>query len=188
MRGATRMAQQAAQGKADFNPRAPCGARPGRSAPDHRQNIFQSTRPMRGATRGSVVPIPAVQFQSTRPMRGATSPWGRVRPCQTDFNPRAPCGARPDEASSAPPGRSISIHAPHAGRDVRRRCGRAWRRNFNPRAPCGARLVYANISVKSREFQSTRPMRGATGGRETFAVRQNISIHAPHAGRDEEEK
>ena len=35
------------------------------------------------------------------------------------------------------------------------------------------------------EFQSTRPMRGATRGfYQTRDVRQRISIHAPHAGRD----
>ena len=55
-------------------------------------------------------------FQSTRPMRGATGP-------HTIF----------------PTGLLVSIHAPHAGRDV------AW----------------THINFDSA-FQSTRPMRGAT--------------------------
>ena len=33
-------------------------------------------------------------------------------------------------------------------------------------------------------FQSTRPMRGATMSKKEFAESINISIHAPHAGRD----
>ena len=33
-------------------------------------------------------------------------------------------------------------------------------------------------------FQSTRPMRGATCRQRRRAVNQDISIHAPHAGRD----
>ena len=56
----------------------------------------------------------------------------------------------------------ISIHAPHAGRDT------------------GA----FTEDGKVEKFQSTRPMRGATGdyNRDIFA--DAISIHAPHAGRD----
>ena len=33
-------------------------------------------------------------------------------------------------------------------------------------------------------FQSTRPMRGATNGVPFCAIIHEISIHAPHAGRD----
>ena len=36
----------------------------------------------------------------------------------------------------------------------------------------------------SREFQSTRPMRGATSGPAYSVAADHISIHAPHAGRD----
>ena len=56
-----------------FNPRAPCGARLSCSRPLARPLLFQSTRPMRGATPA----LPALWmrrlFQSTRPMRGATA-------------------------------------------------------------------------------------------------------------------
>ena len=34
-------------------------------------------------------------------------------------------------------------------------------------------------------FQSTRPMRGATGERLRLLLSRDISIHAPHAGRDQ---
>ena len=56
---------------------------------------FQSTRPMRGATAPVFDPRPAVTFQSTRPMRGAT---------RLAYHTGARIG--------------VSIHAPHAGRDV----------------------------------------------------------------------
>ena len=55
---------------------------------------------------------------------------------------------------------------------------------FNPRAPCGARRRYRCDCAFLIQFQSTRPMRGAT---QVFSVSQidsTISIHAPHAGRD----
>ena len=78
----------------------------------------------------------------------------------------------------------ISIHAPHAGRD--RRSG--WRywiwAYFNPRAPCGARREHVDHYLLRLLFQSTRPMRGATRRGSGACAHWQISIHAPHAGRD----
>ena len=56
--------------------------------------------------------------------------------------------------------------------------------NFNPRAPCGARPVRKAVRFLKTIFQSTRPMRGATGGELKDIRDLHISIHAPHAGRD----
>ena len=56
----------------------------------------------------------------------------------------------------------ISIHAPHAGRD----------------------LQYIAESLPADKFQSTRPMRGATVIEGLGVDAVDISIHAPHAGRD----
>ena len=57
----------------NFNPRAPCGARPG--AMWRRWTM-------------------AELFQPTRPLRGATVALMPSTPTSTHFNPRAPCGAR----------------------------------------------------------------------------------------------
>ena len=63
------------------------------------------------------VETPVVVFQSTRPLRGATCPLWR-RPCAArDFNPRAPCGARRGRHRRGSAAAAISIHAPLAGRD-----------------------------------------------------------------------
>ena len=127
-----------------------------------------------------------VTFQSTRPMRGATS---------------SPLGQ--------PKGAAVSIHAPHAGRDVslqrllfrvlcfnpRAPCGARHTDfsllrtcfSFNPRAPCGARHALRCPSDSTRGFQSTRPMRGATRTTSVTTVIMPVSIHAPHAGRDNAE-
>ena len=122
-----------------FNPRAPCGAR---RRMEERKRIlqwFQSTRPVRGATgtrrRVSVL----LSFQSTRPVRGATS-------CAQQFRF----------------GKSVSIHAPRAGRDSRRGRIAAQKQSFNPRAPCGARHGIYPHDPYGPKFQSTRPVRGAT--------------------------
>ena len=104
-------------GRWNFNPRAPCGARLVTSTYSDAATLFQSTRPVRGATPmipnkpvgdkisihapragrdlGSSALIPSLsRFQSTRPVRGATliSVLPFNRPAY--FNPRAPCGAR----------------------------------------------------------------------------------------------
>ena len=124
----------------NFNPRAPCGARP---RPQHsvRESLtFQSTRPMRGATEDRSQYQYHNEFQSTRPMRGATEDvLLEIRPV------------------------FISIHAPHAGRDLYGIFPQEGHSDFNPRAPCGARLVLAIAMADMMIFQSTRPMRGATG-------------------------
>ena len=81
----------------DFNPRAPCGA-----------------RPESGYTMGTVV-----VFQSTRPVWGATLALRGTRQISRYFNPRAPCGARQSLLYKYPLHEGISIHAPRVGRDLR---------------------------------------------------------------------
>ena len=103
--------------RSDFNPRAPCGARPAAPSLPATTLAFQSTRPLRGATnitRNTKVLLSL--FQSTRPLRGATC-----------------------SLSHASQALVISIHAPLAGRDPSPRLLRADVSDFNPRAPCGAR-------------------------------------------------
>ena len=124
----------------DFNPRAPCGARrfpcvlvgirqsisihaplAGRDYQfclnEYQYYIFQSTRPLRGATAALRRCNKCILiFQSTRPLRGATLVGTILRHH----------------------GR-ISIHAPLAGRDMAHDANYCTVRHFNPRAPCGAR-------------------------------------------------
>ena len=78
----------------DFNPRAPYGARRYGIGGVDFFCIFQSTRPIRGATVTGMKFITVLTFQSTRPIRGAT-----------------------DEISKLFANIKISIHAPHTGRD-----------------------------------------------------------------------
>ena len=169
----------------NFNPRAPCGARPAAaSRPGQRtgisihaphagrdqrhqhlfgQNlIFQSTRPMRGATASTAVCASTEEFQSTRPMRGATCGFHLRNHFRRDFNPRAPCGARRFPPPRILPRFPISIHAPHAGRDYG--FARQHRRKtISIHAPHAGRDVSRRRGFcRGFQFQSTRPMRGAT--------------------------
>ena len=101
----------------------------------------------------------------------------------------------------------ISIHAPHMGRDVSlkaedvgalpfqstrpmrgatsRNCKMSqYVTHFNPRAPYGARLPEKGLASVDYVFQSTRPIWGATPVSRYELSLVQISIHAPHMGRD----
>ena len=184
MRGATRVRCSKTRSTQNFNPRAPCGARPLRlftfshsskistHAPLAGRDrvalhavgealVFQPTRPLRGATLIRLTAAPQNLFQPTRPLRGATQSLGATG------NPAAFQPTRPLRGATLAKKFSVSIHtisthAPLAGRDVNRLRGQPQERDFNPRAPCGARR-HNNIKTK---------------------VETGISTHAPLAGRD----
>ena len=77
-----------------FNPRAPCGARLRTDSDGGRGGVFQSTRPVRGATTVNTN-YKQYELVSIHAPRA-----GRDRAClcsredDNRFNPRAPCGAR----------------------------------------------------------------------------------------------
>ena len=143
-----------------FNPRSPCGERPERSSTSLTCRVFQSTLPMRGATRFSNSAHLPFQFQSTLPMRGATYAVGIIVQAilisihaphagsdaalpvelqgHINFNPRSPCGERLD-ANGFETVEPISIHAPHAGSDILDCTECKDLGYFNPRSPCGER-------------------------------------------------
>ena len=95
VRGATVPLLQVVTSGGDFNPRAPCGAR---LMAGHRvmtPEIFQSTRPVRGATEKAEKQIHAGLISIHAPRAGRDSQVLRSALSRCDFNPRAPCGARP---------------------------------------------------------------------------------------------
>ena len=77
-----------------FNPRAPCGARQSLSTRTSNRSVFQSTRPMRGATKRKREEIILEKVSIHAPHAGRD----RRQALQHDVW-------------------SVSIHAPHAGRD-----------------------------------------------------------------------
>ena len=56
--------------------------------------------------------------------------------------------------------------------------------HFNPRTPCGVRHLHHDTQRRTRRFQSTHPLRGATTLQGGALSLPNISIHAPLAGCD----
>ena len=208
IRGATQEDYAVWFGGTDFNPRAPYGARPALpnmrpSAPRYfNPRAPYGARPDLCAQSGLNPPI-SIHAPHTgrddRPIR----PGGNAK----YFNPRAPYGARRTDVQTVRKAVFISIHAPHTGRDDRQAQRLYARKDFNPRAPYGARLCSSLRKSIIRGFQSTRPIRGATtttkaiprvrGFQSTRPIRGatvhpspeapariDISIHAPHTGRD----
>ena len=101
-----------------------------------------------------------------------------------NFNPRTPCGVRPDRSYRSFYLYTISIHAPLAGCDNNITSRNRKQKNFNPRTPCGVRPKCWSACVPSNIFQSTHPLRGATERFASTFLSENISIHAPLAGCD----
>ena len=192
----------------DFNPRTPCGVRPAIASCIPRNTSFQSTHPVRGATRGALRGVGGDDlFQSTHPVRGATSGRGGVDLRSVDFNPRTPCGVRLPGFLLVDDTGLISIHAPRAGCDGDGRRAAVLQAGFQSTHPVrGATLAASELPPSSVVFQSTHPVRGATKVTDTIrrtirfqsthpvrgatnsevlqGILQGISIHAPRAGCD----
>ena len=161
-RGARPVLQSMRGRLSHFNPRAPRGARHKTLVNGTVYEVFQSTRPARGATQKRRRQRQNQQFQSTRPARGATSD-GTISPVADDISIHAPREGRDSRPVSAAGSVMISIHAPREGRDHHFSPPSQRPRNFNPRAPRGARLCFSPLFRRCcSSFQSTRPARGAT--------------------------
>ena len=101
----------------NFNPRAPCGARHLTLWRPSYITLFQSTRPVWGATVTCCANHPIITlFQSTRPVWGATLK-RRLLDGRTFISIHAPRVGRDPEAAAAHKDEQISIHAPRVGRD-----------------------------------------------------------------------
>ena len=150
-----------------FNPRAPCGARPLCAKCKKTMLNISTHAPLAGRDfLGDLNKRAGIKFQPTRPLRGATAPWSENPSSSTDFNPRAPCGARLRSGG----------------------CGIVLIKYFNPRAPCGARLC--PIRAREGRHEHFNP-RAPCGARPYWLFsdkrrKEGISTHAPLAGRDVE--
>ena len=133
---------------------------PGRSTPST-IFVFQSTLPVWGATKDGVKVIQVQRISIHAPRVGSDPGSGQERLVESDFNPRSPCGERPDKRDQIS-GRNLfqsTLPVWGATKDCRYYqdakvfqstlpvWGATWkgrrltwkRANFNPRSPCGER-------------------------------------------------
>ena len=203
MRGATAYPSTNRIRRDDFNPRSPCGERRGLPTTARCKGRFQSTLPMRGATKSALFLLISLPISIHAPHAGSD-----------DLN---------KESALL---QTISIHAPHAGSDNRSKVvsmstefqstlpmrgatyvtkkytdaikfqstlpmrgatmflkGFHYRLpNFNPRSPCGERLGGVFRGQHDFRFQSTLPMRGATPSRSYSAAASSFQSTLPMRG------
>ena len=139
LRGATALGRVADPDQIDFNPRTPCGVRRVTLPVDDILPYISIHAPLAGCDLNLIVQPSKIvisihaplagcdqscfsggttsEFQSTHPLRGATYSVFSVGADDLNFNPRTPCGVRPNPAAPAQ----------EAAAD------------FNPRTPCGVR-------------------------------------------------
>ena len=77
-----------------FNPRTPCGVRHRYLYDKPFVQVFQSTHPVRGATRTDRLPGRADQDFNPRTPCGVRRPVVVLNATSKNFNPRTPCGVR----------------------------------------------------------------------------------------------
>ena len=148
--------------RSHFNPRAPCGARLPNSTPETIAKLFQSARPVRGATRYMIIVIRKGTISIHAPRAGRDE--GHLDPAQLEeiFQSTHPSrGATADKVTERLR-HEISIHAPRAG------ATQAWfsqttaNNLFQSTRPVRGATMRFDVIVLVDEFQSARPVRGAT--------------------------
>ena len=151
---------------------------------DLRLQVFQPTRPLRGATEQSSSSAEPSQFQPTRPLRGATESFCQ-NPWSEKFQPTRPLRGATSDTGAIGSKTTISTHAPLAGRDSRPGGSLLASIQFQPTRPLRGATTWPHRNYhRQMGFQPTRPLRGATRTSKTWKPATRISTHAPLAGRD----
>ena len=110
---------------------------------------------------------------------------GNVIDRQPEFQSTCPLRGHDHDALDRSRDGFASIHAPLAGRDVRDNSRARRRAGVSIHAPLAGRDTDPSLPVWAQlQFQSTRPLRGATDRVGFRHGAHPVSIHAPLAGRD----
>ena len=162
LRGATVALRRDGVIQEHFNPHSPCGERLQQILDKANALLISIHTPLAGSDFSWAEWTPnTTLFQSTLPLRGATRTPTRSRRRGRYFNPHSPCGER---LKSLPFAVSVILFQstlPLRGATRTVRIMR-WRFYFNPHSPCGERLITYGTVSDYLTFQSTLPLRGAT--------------------------
>jgi len=122
-----------------FNPRAPWGARLESDAFAELSKLFQSTRPVGGATYERLEMRATIAVSIHAPRGGRDRDGARKAHFRPSFNPRAPWGARLNDSGNGNDGPV-----------------------FQSTRPVGGATEQRILNAERLLFQSTRPVGGAT--------------------------
>ena len=146
----------------DFNPRSPCGERPGSDIYVVRKLVkFQSTLPVWGATGLFTQVFAQVPFQSTLPV------WGATQQCRQKRRRK-----------------KFQSTLPVWGATVRRFSWFSLFAYFNPRSPCGERRKGMDYGGRVQDFNPRSPCGERLAAVFGYTLDFGISIHAPRVGSD----
>ena len=204
--GATPRMRSTRAATAHFNPRAPCGARPRQPSGGIPERNFNPRAPCGARLFDHAGSRSVLQISIHAPRVGRDVELPSRCSHMTGISIHAPRVGRDRDDLAVRGHKVISIHAPRVGRDGRDGRLHIIARYFNPRAPCGARpsmreitktilqfqstrpvwgaTKFDDMPVLIGTFQSTRPVWGATSARAPRPAPNLISIHAPRVGRD----
>ena len=169
----------------NFNPRTPCGARPYAATWLSSKGWISIHVPLRGTTHIAHLAVGLAPISIHMPLAGHDIVRRIVKFPQRNFNPHAPCGARPDLTAGTSTLASFQSTCPLRGTTGTQEDPIPYVYDFNPRAPCGARPMRLSASTSPASFQSTCPLRGTTIWPSILASTNGISIHVPLAGHDD---
>ena len=140
---------------------------------------FQSTHPVRGATRNNSAKSQEFPDFNPRTPCGVRLSESHCIGSQDNFNPRTPCGVRPSVTVGHFRETGISIHAPRAGCDCAAACRRRRDPDFNPRTPCGVRPAIPDGTEVAYYFNPRTPCGVRPGSRDCRAAPKNFNPRTP---------
>ena len=147
-------------------------------------NTFQSTHPLRGATRPAGQGDGAGAISIHAPLAGCDDA-AHVPIHQTGISIHAPLAGCDATLPAVCAGDNmISIHAPLAGCDHSGHGTRAGAADFNPRTPCGVRHCGKGLQIFLGQISIHAPLAGCDLAVLHPGRFRHISIHAPLAGCD----
>ena len=146
---------------------------------------FQPTLPLRGATRRSYRRIPWSGSFNPRSPCGERPEPKRTTLTKEGFNPRSPCGER-YHGPQSDPGRLVSTHAPLAGSDARESRSKALDSTVSTHAPlAGSDGRHLRSAVYRGRVSTHAPLAGSDCSTERCRAKPGrVSTHAPLAGSD----
>ena len=184
MRGATRYSPLPVQVFQNFNPRSPCGERPGAEMRRGLSAAISTHAPRAGSDKLKQPHGPVIKGISTHaPRAGSDQHRNTQAMLRFDFNPRSPCGERQACGSMLSLAPSFQPTLPVRGATLRAGTGRRHRPISTHAPRAGSDLSMLAFACGHR-FQPTLPVRGATLIHLSAHGELTISTHAPRAGSD----
>ena len=168
----------------NFNPRSPWGERLQPDEVRYKEDIFQSTLPVGGATHVAIrkMAYSGISIHAPRGGSDATRLYARER--SETFQSTLPVGGATREIEILRLKGEFQSTLPVGGATIQLNRQHRHRVDFNPRSPWGERQQRLNRITAKREISIHAP-RGGSDYRQSGAMSFTaISIHAPRGGSD----